>query len=56
MLWLKGSQRWRPRHKARTLVDVKGEIRLHALADTVEEVGAETLYKTLIDTKRETLV
>lgn len=39
-----------------TLVDVKAEARLHALAYTVEEIGAETLYETLSNRKCETLV
>ena len=30
---------------------MKAEARLHALADTVEEVGAETLYETLSNIK-----
>ena len=39
-----------------TLVNVKAEARLHALADTVEEVAAETVYETLSNVKSETLV
>ena len=35
---------------------MKAKARLHALADTVEDVGAETLYQTLSNIKSETLV
>ena len=35
---------------------MKAEARLHALADTVENVGAETLYETLSNIKADMLV
>ena len=35
---------------------MKAEARVHALADTVEVVGAETLYDTLSNMKSEMLV
>ena len=35
---------------------MKAEARLHALADTVEEVEAKTLYETLSNIKSETVV
>ena len=38
------------------MANEKAEELLHALAETVAEVEAETLYKTLSDMKAETLV
>ena len=34
---------------------MKAEARLHALADTVEEVGAKILYETISNMKSQTL-
>ena len=43
---------------ANTLAEIKAEIKtlLHGLGDTIAEVEAETLYKTLSNIKAKTLV
>ena len=56
MLSLTHYQRWRPRHLETTLADVKVDAQLYALAGTVAEVEAESLYEKLNIIKTETLV